>query len=100
MYNLVKRALPLLVSIFFIVVIFGSFSVHEVEAASLGSVKDTITTSRPSAASPINAAAPAGSGTITIHNNGSRYLASDSATIIRTAGGIATNMTYVASATF
>lgn len=55
--------------------------------AAITGAKDTITTSRPSPSSPNNDTAPgaaASSTTLTIYNNGSRFLASDSAKVIRT----------------
>lgn len=56
-------------------------------AATLTNISDTITTSRPSAASPLSANAASGDAVVTIFNNGSRYLASDSAKIMRTSTG-------------
>lgn len=63
---------------------FKTPSASHVMAASLTSVADTITTSRPSAASPLNANLATTDVTATIYDNGSRYLASDSARIRRT----------------
>lgn len=60
------------------------FTNHVFAAGTLSSVKDTITTSRPSAASPLNATGTSGDVQLTIYNNGSRYFASDSAKIVRT----------------
>lgn len=77
---------------FIIIVLIGSFFIPEAQAASLANIKDIITTSRPSAASPLSANAAAGSGIISIFDNGSRYLASDSAKIIRNQDGAATNI--------
>lgn len=57
-------------------------SAHSASAASLSNVFDRITTSRPSAATPLSAASTTGSAAV--FNNGSRFLASDSAQIIRT----------------
>lgn len=59
--------------------------------ASFQAAKDTITTSRPSPSSPLSANAAVGDGTISIFNNGSFFLASDSAKIIRNAGSTITN---------
>lgn len=53
-------------------------------AASLTGAKDTITTSRPSPSSPLSANAASGDALVSIFNNGSRYLASDSAKLKRT----------------
>jgi hypothetical protein len=77
-------------TLIFALVIFllvGSFFVPQTHAASLGNLKDQITTSRPSAASPITANAASGVGQLSILNNGSLYLASDSASVIRTNSG-------------
>lgn len=81
----------------FIVILFGVSYPHTAHAASLGNVSDTITTSRPSAASPLTANAAAGSGQVSILNNGSNYFASDSATIIRNTGQIIDSGINVAS---
>lgn len=53
-------------------------------AATLINAKNTLSTSRPSAASPLNAALGATDTQATIYDNGSFYLASDSAKVIRT----------------
>jgi hypothetical protein len=71
----------------FIVGVFLSFGAGRVNAATLSSVSDTITTSRPSAASPLSADAASSALSVSIYNNGSRYLASDSAQIVRTSNG-------------
>lgn len=55
-------------------------------AATLTSISDTISTSRPSAASPLSVD-NSGIPQLSIYNNGSRYLASDSAKIMKTATG-------------
>lgn len=77
------------------------FFVPQTFAATLSGVKDTITTSRPSAASPIDQSSttPVTADTfVTIYNNGSRYFASDSAKIVRTStGGQIGNAVTVAS---
>ncbi len=54
---------------------------------TLANLKDTITTSRPSASSPLTADEGTSSSIIDIANNGSRYFASDSAKIVRTSSG-------------
>lgn len=71
---------------FFIIVaiVFLSFCTQKAHAATLSNLSDTITTSRPSAASPLSADAASSAVTLSIYNNGSRYLASDSAQLIRT----------------
>jgi len=70
--------------IVFIVLLYFFASPKASFAATLTSVKDTITTSRPSAASPLNANLATTDTTATIYDNGSRYLASDSARVRRT----------------
>ncbi|MDE2591173.1 MAG: hypothetical protein KGL95_16065, partial [Patescibacteria group bacterium] len=54
----------------------GAATAH---AATLVSVSDTITTSRPSPSTPLSANVSAGAGVATVYNNGSTFLASDSA---------------------
>lgn len=56
-------------------------------AADLVNVRDTLSTSRPSASSPLSADAGASDTTASIFDNGSFFLASDSAKIIKTATG-------------
>lgn len=51
------------------------------EAATLSSVKDTVSTSRPSASSPLSAAVASGVTQVTVFDNGSIYIASDAATV-------------------
>lgn len=68
----------LITSIFFVV---KSDRAH---AATLTNLSDTISTSRPSAASPLTSNAATSATVLSIANNGSRYLASDSAKIMRT----------------
>lgn len=81
-----------------ILILFGSFFAHTANAATLTGVKDTITTSRPSAASPVTANAASGVGQVSIANNGSRFIASDSAKVMRTStGGVVTTGLIVAS---
>lgn len=58
-----------------------------VYAGTLTNLSDVITTSRPSAASPLSANAAASASNLSIFDNGSRYLASDSAKIMRTSTG-------------
>src|SRR5579864_6787460 len=60
-----------------IYIVFGN-SVP-VFAATLGSASDTITTSRPSASTPLSTDATAPIGSASVYNNGSTFLASDSA---------------------
>ncbi|MBU2632292.1 hypothetical protein KKG52_01120 [Patescibacteria group bacterium] len=63
-------------------------------AASLISISDTISTSRPSASTPLNGVASAGSTSITVFDNKSVFLASDSA---RLWGGTAETVTVASS---
>lgn len=77
-----------LIKVFSVLFFLSSFAF--VQAANLTGVKDTITTSRPSAASPLSADAAASAGQVSIYNNGSIFLASDSAKIVKTA----TNLWY------
>jgi len=69
--------------IVFIVLLYF-FASPKATFAALSNVSDTITTSRPSAASPLNAALGTTDVKATIYDNGSRYLASDSARVRRT----------------
>lgn len=54
-------------------------------AFAITAAKNTLTTSRPSPSSPLNAALGSTDTQATIFNNGSRFLASDSAKLIKTA---------------
>ncbi len=66
--------------------------------AAITAAKDTVTTSRPSPSSPLNASLATSDSQATVFNNGSRFLASDSAKIIKTTTtAIADNATIVAS---
>jgi len=71
----------LFVLIFF--VFLTLFFVQKANAASLINASDTISTSRPSAAAPLSAAITAGAGQAQIFDNGSFFLASDSAVILK-----------------
>ncbi len=67
-------------------------------AANLTNSSNTITTSRPSASSPFSAGAASGDTLASIYNNGSFYLASDSAKTIKSFTGSYTDVgTIVAS---
>ncbi len=59
------------------------FSVSKVHAATLIGAKDTVTTSRPSPSTPLSANAASGAYQVSVYDNGSRFLASDSAKLIR-----------------
>lgn len=58
-----------------------------VSAATLTGAKDTITTSRPSPSSPLSANAASGATQVSIYDNKSIFLASDTAKLIRTSTG-------------
>lgn len=64
--------------------VFFVFSPKQSHAASFSSASATLSTSRPSASSPLSADAGSGATQVAIYNNGSRYLASDSAKLYRT----------------
>ena len=59
----------------------GAFFVQKANAASLANVSDILSTSRPSAAAPLSADQAASAGQAQIFDNGSFFLASDSAVI-------------------
>ena len=63
----------------------GAFFVQKANAASLVNVSDTLTNSRPSAAAPLSAPLLSGAGQAQIFDNGSIFLASDSAVILKDA---------------
>lgn len=73
--GLVKKALFLVIFL----ILLGCFFVPKANAASLQSISDTITTSRPSASATLGANQAASAGQITIIDNGSFFIASDSA---------------------
>lgn len=70
-----------ILKIVLILVVFTFVFVAKSDAATLSSVSDTITTSRPSASAPLSADAAVGTGNLSITANGSTFLASDSATL-------------------
>lgn len=78
----------------FLVLFVGS--TQQTSAASLGIVSDTISTSRPSASAPLSANQAANANSVTVLDNGSFYLASDSA-FFRADTGESTNTVNVAS---
>lgn len=93
LYSFSLKKLVLISSVFLLFSILFTGRAH---AASLSSASATLTTSRPSASSPISTSvANVGDGQITIYNNGSRFLASDSAKIIRNQGGVITNSNLI-----
>lgn len=71
---------------------------NEADAADLLNARNTLSTSRPSASSPFSANASSSDTQAAIFNNGSFFLASDSAKIIKTStGGWVDTATVVAS---
>lgn len=64
-----------------LILIFGFFFTSKANAASLSSLSDTISTSRPSASAPLNSDQAASATQVTIIDNGSIFLASDSAVL-------------------
>lgn len=81
-----------------IILVIFFLTPEKVNAASLTTARDTITTSRPSPSSPLNAALGSTDSQATIFSNSSRYLASDSAKVIRTStGGLQDTGTIIAS---
>ncbi len=83
-------------SLIFLLLI-GPLFIQKANAASLISVSDTLTTSRPSAAAPLSANLAANSGQAQIFDNGSFFLASDSAVIYPDTGETAAPAVNVAS---
>lgn len=75
MTGIIKKHLILPLLILFL----GLFFTTKANAASLSNVSDTITTSRPSASAPLNTAQAASATQVTLNDNGSIFLASDSA---------------------
>lgn len=71
-----------------IILVIFFLTPQKATAATLTTARDTITTSRPSPSSPLNAALGSTDSQATIFSNSSRYLASDSAKLIRTSTGI------------
>jgi len=63
-----------------------SLNTKQTHALSFSSSSATLTTSRPSAASPFTSLGSVNDSVLNIFNNGSRFLASDSAKVVRTAG--------------
>lgn len=82
LFMLKKLSLPL-----FLILIGFVFKVDIASAGTLTNLSDVITTSRPSASSPLTSNVSSAATTLPIANNGSRYLSSDSAKIIRTSTG-------------
>jgi hypothetical protein len=83
----------------FALLLLGSsfFTPKTYAIGTLANLHDIISTSRPSAASPLNAAAGSGATQLTIYNNGSRYFASDSAKLVRTSTGVQVGNAFTVS---
>lgn len=79
--NLKKSTIAIFILLF--LMIFASKQAH----AALTTASDTTTTSRPSPSSPTSANSTSPVAQLTVFNNGSRFLASDSAKIIKTTTG-------------
>ena len=74
--------------IIFVFILCGFyFATGTAYADDLTSTSVTISTSRPSASTPLSAVTASGDGLVSIFNNGSRYLASDSARIVQGSTG-------------
>lgn len=83
---------------FAVVFLFIVLPMSRIYAADLSNASATLSTSRPSPSSPLSSNASSSDSTIDIFANGSRFLASDSAKIIRTAANtIISNGISVAS---
>ncbi len=78
------KKLSLIFGVFLVAWFFALLNSPHASAATLTNLSDTITTSRPSAATPLSANAASTVTSISVFNNGSRFLASDSAKIMRT----------------
>lgn len=92
MTGIIKKQLILPLLILFL----GLFFTSKANAASLANVSDTITTSRPSASAPLNVNQLTTDTSATVVDNGSIYLASDSA-VLQADTGQTQNIMTVAS---
>lgn len=79
--------------ILILVLLANSLFTTKANAASLQAVSDTVTTSRPSASTPLTANAAANANMLSVTDNNSRFLASDSAIIRRTSTGLPVSTT-------
>lgn len=82
MTGIIKKSL-ILTGLF---LLLGLGFVSKAQAQQLQSVSDTISTSRPSGATPIAVDQAANATQVTVFNNGSIFLASDSATLLPSIG--------------
>lgn len=69
-----------------ILLFFLTITTKQTHALSFSSASATLTTSRPSASSPFSSVGAVSDSVLNIFNNGSRFLASDSAKVVRAAG--------------
>lgn len=86
----------LILSSVFILTFFAFFIPKKISASTLTNLKDQISTSRPSASSPINANQAANATDVTVYDNNSIFLASDSA-ILKNDTGETLGTTNIAS---
>lgn len=93
MTRIIKKQLILLP---LLILFLGLFFTTKASAASLSNVSDTITTSRPSASAPLNADQAASATQVSVVDNGSIYLSSDSA-VLQADTGQTQNIVNVAS---
>lgn len=77
--------------IFFVFLLCIILNTKQSFAASLASASATLTTSRPSASTPFSSNALTTDTQVSVFNNSSRFLASDSAKVIRAAGTVITS---------
>lgn len=84
------------IGVFILLLSLGSVFTSQAEAGTLTNASNRITTSRPSASAPLQAAQAAAATQVTIVDNGSVFLASDSA-ILRADTGETQNTVTVAS---
>jgi hypothetical protein len=75
--------------LFFVFILCGFyFATGKVYASDLSNASLTLSTSRPSPSSPLSASVTSSDAIVNIFNNGSRFLASDSARIIQGSSGL------------
>lgn len=79
-----------------LILLLGLFLAPKVNAATLSNVKDTINTSRPSASTPLSADQAASATQVSVVDNGSFFLASDSA-VLQLDTGQTANFPVIAS---
>ena len=100
MNSLASFSLSKALGIFVVLLFCFTIGAKQSQAASLASASATLTTTRPSASTPLsaNTAAAFTDTQLSVFNNSSRFLASDSAKIIRAQGTlITTNNLIIAS---